>query len=114
MLARRGKTLGRGLWSLPGGKLEAGETAQDAAHRELREETGITADLRHLVGQFEINTGAAIYDISCFTGFYLAGLARPASDTDALAWVRPNDLSSYSLAHNTADAIALARKLVSL
>ena len=46
LLARRGKTLGKGTWSLcPAGKLEPGETALEAAHRELLEETGVTAEL---------------------------------------------------------------------
>ena len=40
LLVQRASALGKGLWSLPGGKLEAGETLHAAAHRELREETG--------------------------------------------------------------------------
>lgn len=41
LLARRGKDPAKGLWSLPGGKLEWGETLEGAVTREISEETGI-------------------------------------------------------------------------
>jgi len=114
LLARRGKTLGHGLWSLPGGKLEAGETELAAAHRELLEETGITAELVHQVGAFRIEAGPVSYLITCFAGHYLTGKAVAASDSDAVAWVTPDQLASYALAPNTATAIHAARQLLKL
>lgn len=49
LLIRRGKAPRKGEWSLPGGRIEWGETAAAAALRELEEETGVTADLLGLV-----------------------------------------------------------------
>jgi len=49
LLIRRGKPPRQGEWSLPGGRIEAGERAVDAALRELREETGVEAELIGLV-----------------------------------------------------------------
>lgn len=114
LLARRGKALGRGLWSLPGGKLEPGESELATAHRELLEETGISAELLHRIGEFRIEAGAVCYLITSFAGYHLAGEAAAASDSDAVAWVKPEHLKDYALAPNTAAAIDAARQLLKL
>ncbi len=49
LLIRRGKPPLAGSWSLPGGRIEWGERAADAALRELHEETGVTAGLLGLI-----------------------------------------------------------------
>lgn len=49
LLIRRGKPPKKGEWSLPGGRIEPGERAMDAALRELVEETGVTARITALI-----------------------------------------------------------------
>jgi 8-oxo-dGTP diphosphatase len=111
---QRAKAWGRGFWSLPGGSVEAGETAREAALRELQEETAIVADLRFLVGHFPLKGETADYEIACYTGAYQSGEATPQSDAMAVAWVHWQRVSDHRLAINTADAIAIARKLTNL
>jgi 8-oxo-dGTP diphosphatase len=49
LLIRRGRPPRQGEWSLPGGRIEPGERAIDAALRELREETGVEAEITGLI-----------------------------------------------------------------
>ncbi len=49
LLIQRGKPPREGQWSIPGGRMEWGETVTDAALRELREETGVEAELLGLI-----------------------------------------------------------------
>jgi 8-oxo-dGTP diphosphatase len=114
LLVQRGKALGYGLWSLPGGTTEPGETNVEAALRELLEETNIIASLAHHVGDFDAITPDAHYIISCFTGHYSAGTAQALTDAKAVAWVNWQEIETYRLATNIAAAVRIARKLISL
>ena len=49
LLVKRGRAPARGLWSLPGGKVDGGETLAAAVAREVLEETGVTVDVGALV-----------------------------------------------------------------
>lgn len=49
LLIRRGTPPKQGEWSIPGGRIEPGERAKDAALRELKEETGVDAEIEGLI-----------------------------------------------------------------
>jgi 8-oxo-dGTP diphosphatase len=63
LLIRRGHDPHAGLWSLPGGRVEAGETLEQAVRREVLEETGLTVGVGDVVGQVRIPAGSVVYDV---------------------------------------------------
>lgn len=89
LLIERGKGALKGFWSLPGGHIEAGETARAAAVREVAEETGVEAELAGLLDIHEVilhGPGGALrahYLIAVFYGRWLGG--EPVAGGDAAA-----------------------------
>jgi ADP-ribose pyrophosphatase YjhB (NUDIX family) len=74
LLIQRGREPGRGLWSLPGGRVEPGESEHDAIEREMAEETGLRVRVVRLVGRVRRPTpDGSTFDI----GDYLCELVDP-------------------------------------
>ncbi len=105
-----------GLWSLPGGHVEFGETALAAAQRELLEESGVHADLAEFVGLYEIIRAnpAMHYAVACYCGLWTLGEARASSDALKVRWVSPAELYHLDFAPNVREAITRAQALLKL
>jgi ADP-ribose pyrophosphatase YjhB (NUDIX family) len=63
LLIRRGHEPGRGLWSLPGGRVEAGESLAQAVEREVREETGLDVTAAAPVGSVHLPGPGVTFDV---------------------------------------------------
>jgi 8-oxo-dGTP diphosphatase len=103
-----------GLWSLPGGHVEFGETARAAAGRELREETGVVAELSELLGLYEIIRGSPPlhYAVACYYGAWVSGEPVAASDALSACWVSPAELYHLDFVPHVKEAIARAQNLM--
>jgi 8-oxo-dGTP diphosphatase len=103
LLEQRGRPPAEGSWSLPGGLIELGETAEEAIVREVREETGLDVQVGPVLGLFQPiqrDADARVryhFVVIDFLAYYQAGELQVGDDAADLRWVRPADLDSYHL-----------------
>ena len=128
LLARRGRAPMAGVYSLPGGAVEVGETLREAALRELKEEVGVEADILAFVDHVEPiaregDRVRAHFVVAAFVGRWRRGEARAGPEAEDVAWIDPAAIGDYpttpSLPAIVAKAAALERssevkRLVSL
>ncbi|MCW2947297.1 MAG: hydrolase [Actinoallomurus sp.] len=93
LVIRRGHPPGEGLWSLPGGRVEPGESDAAALARELAEETGLRVEPGRLIGSVERpGAGGATYDIHDYAATVTGGTLRPGDDARAARWAGSAEL----------------------
>ncbi|MBV9786082.1 MAG: NUDIX hydrolase [Acidisphaera sp.] len=118
LLVRRGRAPALGSWSLPGGAQKLGETAEQAARRELTEETGLAAGALVLaanVDSIHRDPDGRVqyhYTILDFAGLHVDGDPVPGSDVTEVIWAPFDGLEEFGLWSEAQRVIALARSLL--
>lgn len=111
LLVRRGRAPSLGLWAVPGGAVEAGETLAEAAEREVREETGVSVKARDPVHVFDvIRHGPAgeiehHYVVIDLLADYLGGEPVAGDDAAEAAWVRCGEIGALPVSEETAKLV---------
>lgn len=108
LLVKRAHAPGAGSWSLPGGRVEAGESAGAAVVREVREETGLAVVVRASLGDVRIEREGYRYLIHEFLCAVSGPEAIAAGDDAAEAhWATPDDLTELAV---SADAVTVIER----
>ncbi|MGV9324734.1 NUDIX hydrolase [Streptosporangium sandarakinum] len=98
LLVRRGRPPGAGLWSVPGGRVEPGESDAEAVAREVLEETGLTVAVGRLAGSVDRpGPGGVVYEIRDYLAEVRGGALAAGDDAADAGWFSPGELARLPL-----------------
>lgn len=90
----------KGLFALPGGMVEVGETVENAALRELKEETGVAAELKGILGVYsdpKRDPRGHVVPV-VFVATHKKGEPKGGDDAAAASWFHEDELDEHDLA----------------
>ncbi|HEY3259056.1 MAG TPA: NUDIX domain-containing protein [Pseudonocardiaceae bacterium] len=106
LLVRRATEPGRGLWSLPGGRVEPGESDEAALRRELQEEVGLAVRVGPLVGSVLRAAPRGTYEIFDYRCAVVGDTAlRPGDDAADARWVSAADYRALPLVEGLTETL---------
>ena len=111
LLVRRGRAPARGVWAVPGGRIELGETLAEAAEREVHEETGVSVRAGEPIWSFdsvirdEEGRVSFHYVIVDLLADYVSGEPCARDDAAEARWARPDELSGLLVSRPTLELL---------
>jgi 8-oxo-dGTP diphosphatase len=117
LLVRRARSPSKGVYSLPGGRVEFGETLHAALHREVAEETSLKIEIVELAGWREVvptAEGGGHYVIMSFAAHWRAGDVVLNEELDDHQWLAPDALDELRITPGLEDLIQSARRVLGL
>ncbi len=120
LLAERGRGPRQGLWSLPGGRIEPGETAAAAAVREIKEETNLDVTLQGLLDVHDVIVRTedgrldAHFVLAVFYGTCDIGVPMAATDVSDARFVALDDVGAYPLTNGAHRLILAASRCLGI
>ena len=115
LLVRRARSPAKGFYSLPGGRVEFGETLHAALHREVDEETALKIEIVGLAGWREVMpgiTGGGHYLIMSFAARWASGEPVLNDELDDFKWLTPDALGDLKLTDGLQEVIQSAKDLL--
>jgi 8-oxo-dGTP diphosphatase len=115
LLVRRAKSPARGFYSLPGGRVEFGETLHAALHREVAEETALKIEIIDLAAWREVvpdTGGGGHYLIMSFAARWSAGEPVLNDELDDYKWLAPDALGELKMTFGLQEVIQSAWRLL--
>ena len=115
LLVRRAKSPASGFYSLPGGRVEFGETLHTALHREVDEETALRIEIAGLAGWREVVPGAGgggHYLIMSFAARWSSGEPVLNDEHDDFRWLAPESLGDLKITDGLPEIIEAARRVL--
>ena len=107
LLVKRGKAPSNGQWAIPGGRVELGETLQEAVERELLEETNIEINAGEPAYCFDVivrddrDRVQYHYVIIDLKAEYVSGEVQRGDDAVEAAWISANEIASLPVNRTT-------------
>ena len=115
LLVRRARSPARGFYSLPGGRVEFGESLHAALHREVAEETALKIEIVDLAGWREVvpaAEGGGHYVIMSFAAHWQSGEVVLNEELDDHRWLAPDALGEFKTTPGLEDMIQSARQVL--
>ena len=117
LLVRRARSPAKGHYSLPGGRVEFGETLHTALHREVDEETGLKIEIAGLAGWREVvpgTSGGGHYVIMSFAARWRSGEPVLNDEHDDFRWLAPQALGDLKVTDGLPEIIEAARRVLGI